>query len=748
MLKQLFSAYLRLCYEYPHKDMTMKKHILLLLSIFLFPISGLIAQQMNLIQPSMTPQQAVQDVLLGAGINAFNITYNGSAANANQVQQGVKRFNNTDPNFPISGGVLMHTEGAPVVTGDPDLTVIGGNITNGSIIEFDFVPSGDTLSFNYIFSSMEYSGFTCSNYNDVFGFFISGPGINGPFSNNAVNIATIPGSTTPVGINSVNSGNNADIGGNCFNANPNWVADAIYFTTSYTPIYTAAGQPMAAYNGSTVLLPANSNLSCNDTFHIKLAISNVFDQGLNSGVFLEANSFSSNIVDISIETNADYSDTLLIEGCMEATVAFTRPINQISDSLIIDIQVGGTAIPDVDYPIFAPGDSLIFVPGQDTLIVTITPFADGLVEGPESIIISAYSVTVCGDTVYSYGTIWIDDEPVSTTIASDTTTLCANDSVPVWATTDNGFPPYTYNWSNGTTGANSFASATTNGPTTYIVTATDDCGFTSSDTTTITLNQTLKIDSLIQNPADCGAENGYVVGYGHVPGYTGTPLFKWTGPGTNTNDFTNASVWPNKPSGWYYYSITDDVCTVIDSIFLEQDPPPNADFEASPDFGYAPLDVTFINNSDPATTYYWDFGNGQTAVVNNTDDQYTTYFEEGVYTVTLITEKGECSDETARNVVVTLPLGYNLPNVFTPNGDGQNDFFTMNVENAQSVEIVIVNRWGNVVFESTDLNFLWNGKVNNSGTECADGTYFYTFTIVDLSGQEKKEHGFVQLVND
>lgn len=728
----------------------MKNWYFLFISTFFLVATDSFAQQLNLTQPTMTPRQAVENVLLGAGINAFNITFNGSAAAANQVQPGVKRFNNTNPNFPIAGGVLMHTEGAPTIS-DPDLQIIGGNITNGSIIEFDFVPSGDTLSFNYIFSSMEYSSYTCSNYNDVFGFFISGPGITGPFSNNAINIATVPGSNNiPVGINTVNSGSPTGGGSasNCAALDPNWQANSIYFTTTFTPIYTAAGAPMNSYNGSTVLLPANSILSCNDTFHIKLAISNVFDTGLNSGVFLEANSFSSAVVDIKIETDASYSDTLLIEGCMEATVYFTRPANQISDSLVVDIQVGGTATPVLDYPIFAPGNVLIFLPGQDTIVVVITPINDGIVEGPESIIISAYSITVCGDTVYSYGTIWINDEPNSFATASDTTILCANDSVPIWATTQNGFPPYTYSWSNGETGANTFGAAMTNGPTSYIVTSTDECGFKRTDTTTITVNQTLKIDSLVQYPADCGVDNGAVAGYGYVPGYTGTPKFKWTGPGTNTTDFTNASVWPNKPSGWYYFSITDDVCKVKDSIFLEQDPPPTASFEATPAFGYAPLDVTFTNNSDPATTYYWDFGNGQTNVVGNTNDQHSTYYEEGVYVVTLMTEEGACTDQTSRTVTVTLPLGYSLPNIFTPNGDGQNDLFTMNIENAQSIEIVILNRWGNVVFESTDANFAWNGKVNNSGSECSDGTYFYKFIVVDLAGMKTEEHGFVQLVNN
>ncbi|MEX2485639.1 MAG: choice-of-anchor L domain-containing protein, partial [Brumimicrobium sp.] len=149
------------------------------------------SQQITTTTPNITPVQAVQDILLGAGINAFNITYNTSAADANVAQQTVQEFDAIGTTFPIEEGVLMHTDGPTANLNDPDLDAItNGSATNGAIIEFDFVPTGDTLSFNYIFASTEYTSFTCSNYNDVFGFFISGPGINGPFTNNAENIAT------------------------------------------------------------------------------------------------------------------------------------------------------------------------------------------------------------------------------------------------------------------------------------------------------------------------------------------------------------------------------------------------------------------------------------------------------------------------------------------------------------------------------------------------------------------------------
>ncbi|PWH84712.1 T9SS type B sorting domain-containing protein [Brumimicrobium oceani] len=391
---------------------------------------------------------------------------------------------------------------------------------------------------------------------------------------------------------------------------------------------------------------------------------------------------------------------------------------------------------------WTPDPTMVSNPANDTVVSVAPPgIGDYL-----------YTFNATDDFGCSYDTtltLHVLDTLIDVT-TFDQSLVCQTDSVLLRSQATGTVEPFDFAWEGGqgTTGVmadTAYFSALENGVFEYPFTVTDGCGFIVNDTATITMNQTLAIDTLIQYMADCGEENGAVSGIGS--GFTGTPKYKWKGPGTTLDSIT-ASVWPNKPTGWYYFTIQDDVCIVSDSLFLEQDPPPTASFDANPEFGYAPLDVTFINNSDPATTYYWDFGNGESAIVNNTDDQSTTYLTQGVYTVTLTTEKGACTDDTTRNIVVTLPLIYELPNVFTPNGDGDNDFFTMNVENAQSVELVIVNRWGNLVFESTDINAMWNGEVNNSGTECSDGTYFYTFTIVDLTGQERKEHGFVQLVRD
>ncbi|MBW7868479.1 MAG: choice-of-anchor L domain-containing protein [Brumimicrobium sp.] len=733
----------------------MKNWLKLLVGLLIlnFINSNSFGQNIQLINPTMTPAQAVQNVLLGQGVTVSNIKYNGSTANANVVQQSVKEFSYTGSVFPLNSGVFLRTQTAPSIS-DPDLTAIAGSPTNGTIIEFDFIPDGDTLSFSYIFASSEYSGYTCSSFNDAFGFFLSGPGISGPFQNGAVNLATIPNSNTPVGINSVNSGvpSGFNSPASCLAANPNFVADAIYFTTSYNSLFTSSGTD--GFNGATVKLSANSNLVCGQTYHIKMAICNNTDIALDSGVFLEAGSFSSAGVEISIEADVatsagNIADTMLVEGCSQGTIYFTRPSNQTGDSLVVHFTTGGTSTQGVDYPPLAPGDSIIFLPGQDTVTLVIAPTQDGLTEGAESIIISTYTLNACGDTIYAEGTIWIIDEPYSTVHSLDTLILCANDSVPLWAYTTGGFEPYTYTWDNGSVGDTGYVSILQNGTYDFIVTSTDACGFQYTDTSTVVMNQTLAIDTMLTYIATCGKSDGAVSGIGS--GFTGTPKYTWTGPGNDSlANSISASVYQNIPSGWYYFTIKDNVCEVNDSIFLDQTPPPNASFTADPNMGGSPLNTTFTNTSDYGTgyTYNWDFGNGQTNNVNDLSSQYSTYIDEGTYTVTLVVSDGACSNTASQEVIVFLPLIYDTPNVFTPNGDGNNDYFTLNLENVERVEVVILNRWGNVVFESDDVNFKWNGKVNNTGTACSEGTYFYKAMLYGKgkNGKEVEVHGFVELL--
>jgi len=330
--------------------------------------------------------------------------------------------------------------------------------------------------------------------------------------------------------------------------------------------------------------------------------------------------------------------------------------------------------------------------------------------------------------------------------AIDTTLFCRTDDLIPLYVNATGLDPINYSWEDGSTLNTTTGLGNIDGTTAYIVSITDACGITATDTAFVTVDQTLVIDTMFQLPSACGEETGSVSGIGG--GFTGTPDYNWTGPGPNNPNNISASVWEDLPSGWYYFSIEDDVCFVNDSIFLEQDPPPVAAFTPNPSVGNAPLNVTFINNSSGGSTYEWDFDNGLGANSNQADNQNTLYNDEGVYVVSLIVTEGSCADTAFQTVIVNLilPLTFDTPNIFTPNNDGSNDVFTLNGENVETLELVILNRWGNVVFESTEIDASWNGQNKNSGSDCSEGVYFYKYIITGQGDQQAEGHSFVHLV--
>jgi gliding motility-associated-like protein len=168
----------------------------------------------------------------------------------------------------------------------------------------------------------------------------------------------------------------------------------------------------------------------------------------------------------------------------------------------------------------------------------------------------------------------------------------------------------------------------------------------------------------------------------------------------------------------------------------------NASISANPISGTTPLTVTFSNNSTNATTYLWDFGNGNIANTQTVTDQI--YNNSGVYTAYLTVTNGVCMDidSVIINVLEEGPTLY-VPNAFTPNGDSINDLFWIGATNIKEFHIIIFDRWGLKLFESSDLLDSWTGKVN--GKEVPDGCYFYLINARGIDEKEIKKQGTVTL---
>jgi gliding motility-associated-like protein len=115
----------------------------------------------------------------------------------------------------------------------------------------------------------------------------------------------------------------------------------------------------------------------------------------------------------------------------------------------------------------------------------------------------------------------------------------------------------------------------------------------------------------------------------------------------------------------------------------------------------------------------------------------------------LVAGNGACSDTAyvTINVLeppVTLPVDLETANVFTPNNDGVNDVYQFQLLNIVELELTILNRWGNVMFTTTDINASWNGKSN--GKDAETGVYFYNFKAKGAQNEPFEGHGFIHLV--
>jgi gliding motility-associated-like protein len=86
-----------------------------------------------------------------------------------------------------------------------------------------------------------------------------------------------------------------------------------------------------------------------------------------------------------------------------------------------------------------------------------------------------------------------------------------------------------------------------------------------------------------------------------------------------------------------------------------------------------------------------------------------------------------------------------IPNIFTPNGDQVNEVFSMTTVNVISLNSKIYDRWGELIFESSEIKGTWDGK-DKSGASCPDGIYFYLITYSDVKHKTVTKNGFVQLI--
>jgi len=680
----------------------MKKLVFVLFCLYCFSVESQITVDRT--TPNNNPTYLIDNVLLGGGIVASNHNYEGDSCQ-------IGFFNAVNTNLGLDSGIIMATGeienlvpgnlGFTIISNivtDPDLLnvansvpgMIGQSFSVSSIndvakLEFDFIPTSDTITFRYVFGSQEYFAFENTSYNDVFGFFLSGPGISGPYANGAENLAIVPGSNPPlpITISSVNS------------VTP---INQQYFVNNQNGLDTIADA-----DGLTTVLTAVAVVQCGQTYHIRLSIADGSDQGLSSYVWLEAGSFKSPVLNVT--DNLGFDSTYMEIPC-NSSVMLTAD--------------GGT------------GATYEWI-NEIGMIISTT---SSVVVGPGKYLVSATSsgCAVVSDTITIVG-----DVPPSFDLGPDVTIPC-NTQFTLTPVVTGGTGNYSYKWNINTTDSTSPSIEASEGF--YKLTIDDGTGCLSEDSITITEeNPPTTIVSGGGNICEDGSSVNVIFSFNGVVPWDltysdGTSSFNQNGINSPIYNLVASDA------GTYFPILVEDVNDCIselqDSVIINTYTLPVAII--------TPIEIT-IYEGEVITL---EVGEYQLYEWYNSNDSLLSVFSDlsitqsGEYYV-FVTDENNCTDTSEVSIVNTVPLTeVYVPNTFTPNGDYYNELFVIHGLNIKNFKMDIVDRWGELVFETTDMYKYWDGKFN--GKLIPQGIYMYSIEIIGQDNKEFNKIGTIQII--
>ena len=709
------------------------------LSLVCALIAGTGLQAQIVIDQSLTPEQLVQNVLLGSGVLVSNITFNGVPGNT--LTEQASSFNGLNCNVGIEQGVILATgstlnaqgpnnSGSSSLGGgnnnsDPDLLLLSGNasINDAAVLEFDFVPIGDSIQFDFVFASDEYLEFV-NSINDAFGFFLSGPNINGPYSNNSINIALIPGTTDPVTINTVN-----DV------VNPNfYVNNGDGFTQPYMsdPIYVQ-------YDGLTVRLTARAAVTCGQVHHIKICVGDASDTVWDSAVFLEGGSFTSApfVPDLQPGPGIVGTNTIL-ESCFDVAFLFTR-LGDSTMAATVNVEIGGTATPGVDYSPPFPSQ-LVFAPFQSTIPFMLNAPIDA--DDIETITVTLISQSNCAADSLEITFNFFIDEPDPLIAIGEAFLVECGESVQLTPTVTGGYGAYTYLWapSGETTSSILYTPITVSDITLQVI---DTCGVQTTGFFAVELSPPPPIAATLTGPdplvegcdeanlvitRPAGTSGDLLVSIGHLGVAGAGSDYSFPDPavipgGSNSLSSTVAPVEDNVEEGNESLIITvnyTNACqqTVSDTV--------SASIMDSPPLELTTEEMIIIPCGSDSIPLTVEVGGGVAPLNVSWSNGYvgTTSYASNAFDGTYqITVTDDCGHTATAAVLVDPQCAIIIPNVISPNGDGQNDVFYIEGILASRSTVRIFNRWGQVVYEKQDYKNNW------AAPGLPDGTYFYEVKV-------------------
>lgn len=235
--------------------------------------------------------------------------------------------------------------------------------------------------------------------------------------------------------------------------------------------------------------------------------------------------------------------------------------------------------------------------------------------------------------------------------------------------------------------------------------------------------------------------------------------FLWSSDPSSSIPFPDFSLTPqtfNPPlvDVSYKIQVSDSFGCVSQSSFPYQSIHVKAEFAVDPDHGQAPLTVTFIDNSVRASQYLWEFGDTTTSKLSNPDPHI--YYKPGEYTAKLTIESDlHCVDSfRLEKKIIVDKSNLQIPNVFTPNGDGTNDKFVLETVSLKILSVEVFSQSGRKVYSFIGQSDIipvwtgWDGNLNSTSVKAATGIYFYIIKATgwdDIEYSGKEYRGFVYL---
>ena len=647
-----------------------------------------------------TPTQLV-NLLTGPGVTISNVVYTGSA-----LARG--SFTAAGTNLGINSGVVLSTgniadgvgpnlyDSSGVdfgLTGDPVLDVIAGaNTRDAAILEFDFIPQNDTISFRYVFASEEYPEYVCSTYNDAFVFNISGPGIAG-----TQNMAILPGSAIPVAINTVNPGVSGAFGGG-----------GTCDTTHSSYYVNNVGGTTLEFDGFTTVLTATSVVIPCQLYHLRIAIADAGDGVWDSAVFFDQGSLSSTPViyagvDQTFCKNAivnlgsaavsgwtyswspsvglsnpaisnpvlTYTNNGLVPVVQTYTATASSGSCTLTDTVSITINPQPTATFNAPTPLCAGQLGTLTYTGTGSVTSLFGwNFSGASVignnPGPYQISFSSagdYNVSLyvseagCSSPVVQ-NVIHVSQNPVAVIVSP--INACAGDTITLTSLGSLSGSSAIYNWNFGTA---TVISGNNQGPFQVVVSSAAATNFSLTITdsscvsNTATVPFTVKPLPLATVVAPINVCSGTTDTIFFVGSNLAASSYSWNFSNAQLISGTGAGPfvlnWNSTGDQTISVQVNDIGCIGKDISLVHVDLQPVASFSnLSGACMYDYVEFNFTGTADDSTKYNWSFVNGSISNSNNVGPHDLYWDRADTFSVSLITSNGTCRDTAIKPIII------------------------------------------------------------------------------------------------